>query len=176
MSDAGEQMLRLLASGVSPADVRRGAPIARVGGSAGGVGEVDFARLLERATEGTLNTGRPVTIDQKAGVELREDQLRRLADATDRAEAAGIFNAVAVIDGRMLVLDVVNRTITGQIDQADPTALTGIDGFVVAEAGPEQPNGEDEPAALIGAVPIRGPAAGVLNTSLADVLRRAIGS
>ena len=98
-----------------------------------GPSEGEFADLLRRASSGELVSGAPVSVDRGAGVELTEDQLARLSLAADKAEAEGIQNAVVMMDGAALLLDVKTRTILKQIDLSQGV-LSGtadaVDGMV----------------------------------------------
>ncbi len=78
----------------------------------------------------------PVEIGRGVEVELTEDQLARIAEAADRAEAEGASNAVVLIDGMALELDVTLRTIRGVVDQ-EAGLKTGIDAVVYAGNAPE---------------------------------------
>lgn len=123
MTINASDMLRKLGSGVTPAGATRAA------GDASG----EFARLLDSARRGELSSREPVTISPRVEVELSQDQLTRLADAADRARASGLKNALVLIDGQALTMDVAQRTITGVFDASRGQAAA-IDGVVGASA------------------------------------------
>lgn len=109
-----------------------------------------FADLLSRAQAGEIASERPVSISDDAaaaGVKLDAQQLARISAAADRAEVAGIRNALVLIDGQALTLDVANRTITGAATasgDAGPGVVAGIDGLINLTPGllktPEKPD------------------------------------
>jgi hypothetical protein len=150
MTIKASDMLRKLGSGVAPAGAARA-----VGDTQG-----DFARMLDSARRGELRSNQPVTISPRVEVELSQDQLTRLADAADRARASGLKNALVLIDGQALTLDVAQRTITGVFDASRGQAA-GIDGVVGASAAGQSDGGV--------ALPL--PGGGLLgNTSLTALL------
>lgn len=116
-------LLQLLAAGAQ--GVRRAAGL-----TPGQVEGADFASLLKRAGEGGLASGREVTIDERAGVQLTPDQLARIGAAADTAEAQGATRAVVLIDGMALRLDVTLREVTGSADLSGGGVLTGLDSLV----------------------------------------------
>lgn len=91
-----------------------------------------FEGLLARARGGQLSSGRGVSIDPGVALEFTSEQMQRLADAADRAEAAGASNAIVRIDGALVQLDVAGRRVTAEIDPRHGDVLTGIDAFVEA--------------------------------------------
>lgn len=111
--------------------------------STGSAGGVDFAALLAQARAGQTESQLPVSIDSQAGVELNDDQLRRLGQAADRAEAQGLSHAVVLLDGQALTVDVGARRVTGKVDPSKPAALAGIDGVVTAPAAEASTDGAD---------------------------------
>jgi hypothetical protein len=98
--------------------------------------EPDFASLLSLAEKGEVSSGLPVTEAPGTDLRLSDDQLRRLADAVDRAEAQGVSRALVLIDGMALKVDVAVRRVTGRVDLAQGGVLTGIDAVVTAQAAP----------------------------------------
>lgn len=98
-------------------------------------GSNSFADHLKKAQDGTDRL--PVEIGRGVEVELSQDQLARLAEAADRAEAEGASTAVVMIDGMALELDVTLRTIRGVVDQSSGLK-TGIDAIVYAEQAAEK--------------------------------------
>lgn len=93
------------------------------------VESLDFDSLLERARSGEVSSGREVEFPE--GFDLTEEQRGRVAQAVDRAEAAGALSAVVLIDGRALQVNVAERKLTGELE-AGGDALTGADTVVVA--------------------------------------------
>lgn len=96
-----------------------------------------FADLLGKARAGFEPSGLPVELGKGVDLELTKDQLQRLSQAADRAEAQGAQTAVVMIDGRALELDVTLRTITGEVDP-DQGIRPEIDTFLFAPPA-EQP-------------------------------------
>lgn len=118
-----------------------------------------FAELLGLAKSGDVSSGREVSIDPGLDVDLTPDQRKALAEAADRAEAAGLNRALVMIGGRALVLDVASRSVTAAADLSSPTVLSQIDGVVSAATKDGQ-----------GAALLMPPASAIGNRSLAQVL------
>ena len=139
MSINAAQLLRTLGSGLIPS-----APGSATHDAAAS-GGIDFAALLNRARTGDLSSGRAVTLDTSTEVEFTSEQMDRLAQAADAADAAGVKSLFAVIDGVGVVMDVPSRTIRGTVDLGDAgrgrvlpaDVLVGVDSVVVV------PNAED---------------------------------
>jgi len=74
----------------------------------------------------------PVDLGKGLDLDLTPEQLGRIADAVDRAEAEGADSAIVMIDDMALQVDVTMRTIRGQIDQ-DGGINTQIDSIVYAK-------------------------------------------
>lgn len=106
MTVTGGDLLRLLGSGVRPdgALPRR----AHAADHAG------FADLLARVRAGEVSSGLGVEVAPGAKVELSRGQLDRLAVALDAAEARGYGRILALIDGRVLAIDVPGRMVLGE--------------------------------------------------------------
>lgn len=133
-----------------------------------------FASLLDRARSGSLSSGLGVTIDEFAGIELSADQLARLADAADRAQAQGAQRALVLIDGQALTMDVALREVTGRADISGGRVLTGIDAVVSvppAGAAPD-PLGRANADQAPGVLPLPRADAAAVNPSLLKLLRR----
>lgn len=134
--DSGlSQLLSSLGLGRAPGLL----PVRSVDRGAGGAQELDFAELLRQATAGRVRSERPVSAPSGAvtGQPLTADQLARLSEAADRAEAGGLTSALVLIDGRALTLDVGARRITGEVGlaagqgaSAATATLSGIDGVL----------------------------------------------
>jgi hypothetical protein len=163
MNTDATNLLKSLAAGA-----RIGAVGSAAAGGVGGVtGEVEsgqFADLLRRAQAGELNSSRPVTVANDAGVKLSDDQLARISLAADRAEVAGVRTALVLIDSQAFRLDVANRTILGKADLSSGV-LGGIDGFI--DLSPGAINSADEAATVTVANLARG---GLPGPSLAALL------
>jgi hypothetical protein len=125
----------------------------------------DFQALLRRAESGDVASGREVTIDRGAALTLAPEQLARLAVAADRAEATGAHQALVLIDGQALRLDVDRRQVTGAADLGSGLVLTDIDAVVSV------PGGADAGATRV--LPMPQPSSGALNPSLLEILGRA---
>ena len=126
MVSSGIDLLRQLAGGLIPdgtAPKQASAP----------VDATSFASLLADVGAGRVASGRPVEIGVHADIELTQGQLDRLAAVADAGEAAGATRLGVMIDGQVLTLDVLNRTVEGTSEGG--SVLTGIDGFVVAPPG-----------------------------------------
>jgi len=164
MTGPGSDLLRMLGSGVTPGVERSGAgaPAARATGAPG----ADFSALLEQAKAGTLSSGRTVKIARGAGVSLSEDQIARVSAAADRAESQGATNALIMIDGLALKVDLTMREITGQADLTGGGVLTGFDAVVSA------PKAGRNPAAA----PLPSAGAGWGNASLLESMSKASAS
>lgn len=123
MSIQASNLLKRLA-GAAPAAVQTAASIGAIPSRG-----LDFAALLNKASQGEVESGLKVTVSPRIKMNLSTDQLDRLSRAADQAEAAGIVNAVAVMDGMALTLDVQTRMVTGVVDQSHP-ATGHIDGVL----------------------------------------------
>jgi hypothetical protein len=111
----------------------------RSGGAAAqaGVESASFAELLEQVRAGVIGSGRTVGVATGSEIELSEDVAKRLSAAADKAEAAGIRQALVILDDRKLVLDVATREVRASdaLDTAGPVTgsagiLAGIDGVI----------------------------------------------
>ncbi len=165
MSVRAAELLQQLASGVRP----EGAGGARV---APGIDGRSFASLLSDVRAGKISSGRPVTVGPNVGVELRADQLERLARVADAGEAAGATRLGVAIDGRVVALDILTRTVEGEA--APGEVLTGIDGFVTAPKADEGDAGVEVAGEIASALGVEGVSwAGldvVRNRSVAELL------
>lgn len=146
----GTELLRLLGAQASPG-------VAPAVGTSTRAGGIDFASLLKQAQSGQLASGREVTIAKGAGVNLSDDQIKRISAAADLAEAQGATRALVMIDGMTLKLDVSMREVTGTADLKKSTVLTGIDAVIDVPSKP----GEKPAEAL---------AASIENSKLLDML------
>ena len=98
----------------------------------------EFQTLLLEANQ--LGAGRlgampslgGVSIEAGLDLDLSDEQMQRLAEAADRALAAGASSALVLIDGKALRLDVHARRITGEVSLMHGDVLTGIDAVVQA--------------------------------------------
>lgn len=93
------------------------------------IDQASFAELLDRAKDGSLGSARPVTVESDSGVTLDAGQSLRVSLAADRAEAAGLRQALVLIDGQSLLLDVNQRQITGRAKSANGV-VAGVDGVI----------------------------------------------
>lgn len=98
-----------------------------------------FAELLSRARSGKVQSGEPVTIDERLGINLTSEQLHRLGAAVDVAKAQGFNKAVVLIDGQALVVDVETRRINGVLEPGK-VASAAVDGVVRAAAEGQEPD------------------------------------
>lgn len=111
---------------------------------------------------GDVRSDRPVELGFSPGDELSEEQMERLAAATDLAQRRGARRAVMLIDGRGLVMDVAGRRIETELDSGAGMIIEGIDAAVYV-AGDEE--------ALDG--PPRMPDAGVVPPAVAAQIQAA---
>lgn len=158
MSSPGD-LLRLLASNASGvgavSSIRGVTPGASRPGGEARIDNAEFAQLLEKARSGELTSGRMVSVDPGAGIELDETDLARLSLVADKAEAAGMRRALVEIDGRSLILDVQTRTIVRDASSGDGV-IAGIDGVIrVGGSGGSGGGGGvlPPPSAVAGAAP-----------------------
>lgn len=125
-----------------------GANAGALSGAASGASSLaeQFATLLERARSGQAQSGLAVTVSPRVKIDLSSEQLARLSQAADRAEAAGLTRAVALLDGRAFILEVQTRSISAEIAPGS-AALHGIDGVLsVPPAAPSATGGPADPA------------------------------
>ena len=158
MNISSAQLMKLLASGVRPAE----SPCQPT--SASGIASDAFADLLKKAQDGGLASDLPVTLDtEAAGLSLDEGQLARLSIAADQLEAAGVRTALVNIDGQQLLLDVHARQVLGRASSTH--GITGgIDGVLDlgdARSDPALP-GAQQSLASAGIAPRFGAKAGAL--------------
>jgi hypothetical protein len=95
-----------------------------------------FDDLLALASSGAIRSGREVTLafEPTEGA-LDSGQLDRIAAAADLAESGGARAAAMLVDGRALMIDVPERTITGELSKSAP--LHRVDA-VVYVPGPDR--------------------------------------
>lgn len=116
-------LLSRLGSGVLPPGIDRGSGIADA--SATG-----FASLLAKAREGGISSGREVTVGAGLSMTLGDQDAARLSAAADVLEAAGATQALVVLNGQALHLDVSGRLITQVHDTSNAGVVTNIDAFL----------------------------------------------
>ncbi|MFI4917247.1 MAG: hypothetical protein ACIAS6_12170 [Phycisphaerales bacterium JB060] len=93
----------------------------------------DFERALQSAQDGELGSGRVVVSGPELDVDLTGDQLQRLAQAADMAEAQGASKAAVLIDGMVVTLDIESRMALHSTP-AESALVPDVD--VVLSAGP----------------------------------------
>jgi hypothetical protein len=103
-------------------------PGVSVGGGGGGL---NFANLLSAARSGQVTSDRPVEVAPEVNGQLTAEQLSRIAVAADHAESTGMSNALVLIDGKAVTLDVDSREVTAVMDPRT-AAITDIDGVLAA--------------------------------------------
>jgi hypothetical protein len=129
------QLLRALGAQIQPQGL--GLPASTSAADASQLTEgPSFGQMLQQAQGGQVSSGIPIRVLRQAGVDLNSSQLTRLADAGDRAEAAGASRALVMIDGMVLTMDVPQRTITGKADTSSTKVLNGVDAVVTCAAQP----------------------------------------
>ena len=97
-----------------------------------------FDDLLTLVSSGSISSGRPVRATVDLDPPLDDAQRDRLAAAADLAEASGAGRALMLIDGRGLVLDVADRSITAEHSAGAPAPVIRLDAAVYV-AGDESP-------------------------------------
>lgn len=95
------------------------------------VGGLNFSSLLSAARAGNVTSDRPVEAAPEAAGKLSPEQLQRIAVAADHAESAGMVDALVLIDGQAVKLDVLSRQVTAVLDPRT-VAITDIDGVLAA--------------------------------------------
>ncbi len=138
MKAASTNLLRRLDPPVRPSSSERAARPAATAPNG-------FEDLLVLASRGELRSGMPVTAPP-SGAPLNEDDQERLGEAADTAAAAGFEQALIVLDGRHLVIDVPTRRVLEEALPRQSTRTIRVDGAVIAPS-------REEPLA-----PVRGPA------------------
>ncbi|MBX3379186.1 MAG: hypothetical protein KF805_03765 [Phycisphaeraceae bacterium] len=137
-------LLQSLSSTILPPGVER-----RSGQSAtGSVQGQSFADLLAGKASGKLLSGRGVSVRAESGVELNPEQLARLGNAMDQAEAAGAQHALVMIDGMALKVDVGVRQVLEQVDLKKASVMSGID--TVVHAGDHSASAQKSPMPAAG--------------------------
>lgn len=132
-------LLQSLSSKILPPGIER-----RSGTQAtGAVQGQSFADLLSGKASGSLLSGRGVSVRSESGVQLDSEQLARLGNAMDRAEAAGAQHALVMIDGMALKVDVGVRQVVEQVDLQKASLMTGID--TVVHAGDHSSGAQSAP-------------------------------
>jgi hypothetical protein len=135
MTSTSADLLRALGSGVRP--VRPPGALPAPGGAltAGQIQQSGFAELLSKAQSGQVESGLSITVAPGSGLNLTAEQLARLSQAADRAQAQGLREALVLIDGMAVKLDVFSRTVTAKADLNAGGVMSGVDGVVVAPGG-----------------------------------------
>lgn len=144
----------------------RAAPTGTLGRSPltqGSVGGASFAELLGKAKDGQVHSGLPVEVAPGSGMDLSAEQLERLAQIADKAEASGASRVLVNIDDHWVRLDVGVRQVTGAAELSPGEIVGGIDAVVTAP-----PATGSQPAGTIGV-----PKSNLgMNSSLIDALAR----
>lgn len=124
-----------------------------------------FDSLLQLVAHGELSSGRSVECDCELSDPLDDDQLARLADAADRAEAAGAQRAVMVIDGRAVIMNVPDRVIDTEISAPGSAKVFGD-----IDAAVNVPRADEGPVEVL--LPF--PGGGAVSPSVAREMERAL--
>lgn len=106
-----------------------------------GLEQSDFRTLIELVESSVPRSHLPVALP--GGFDLTAAQRDRLALAADEAAAFDARNALVLLDGRPLLLDVHAREVTEEVQAKGERdrILTDIDTFIVSSAG-DRPGGE----------------------------------
>ncbi|MEK6701258.1 MAG: hypothetical protein AABZ53_03275 [Planctomycetota bacterium] len=160
--NSGIDLLRMLSGGDG-----RAAATGALGRSPltqGGVGGASFAELLGKARDGQVHSELPVQVSPGSGIDLSPEQLERLAQIADRAEASGASRVLVNIDDTWVRLDVGVRQVTGAAELTPGEIVGGIDAVVTAPPAPgtQSAGTIGVPNATLG-----------MNSSLIDALERA---
>jgi len=138
-----------------------------------------FDRLLGLASGGGIGSvgSVPVDVAPDLGLELTPEQMRRLGDAADRAEASGAKAALVVLDGAVVKLDVEDRMVTQRVETMSGDVIAGIDALVDARAPGSGPSG---PGVLGSGLPSASPVGALLGllgsaAGLNPTMARALG-
>lgn len=137
MNPSGVDLLRSLGSGVLPPGVDSAARKVSLE-------SMGFADLLNKARSGSIASGLNVKVQPGIGVELSPEQLTRLQKAADQAEAEGADQALVMMDGMMLRMDVPTRTITGKHAPESKGIMTGVDSVIMLGSGSQASGAEDK--------------------------------
>ncbi len=105
----------------------------------------EFAKALDAASKGELDSGRVVVSGPELGMDLSAEQLERLAHAADVAEAQGASSAAVLMDGMLIRIDIESRTALESVP-AESAVMDGVD--LVLSAGPAMQAGPSSDALL----------------------------
>ena len=125
-----QTLLRTLAGKSTGASALHSATRTAATSAAGGLGGLDFAKLLQAARAGGVSSGIRVSLARDAKTELTPEQLTRLGAAADQAEAHGISRGLFLIDGKLIKMDVGLRAVLGEVSPNEAGVLTDIDGVI----------------------------------------------
>ena len=104
-----------------------------------GLADQSFDELLALASGGSIESGRQVQLAFEPNGALDDQQITRLSAAADLAEASGATRAMMLIDGRGLVLDVEQRTLTAELAAgAGSRFVDGLDAAIYVSGADEQ--------------------------------------
>lgn len=138
-------------------------PLGRSPLTQGSVGGASFAELLGKARDGQVQSGLGVELAPGSGIDLSAEQLERLAQIADKAEASGASRVLVNIDDTWVRLDVGVRQVTGAAELSPGEVVGGIDAVVTAPpaAGSQETGTIGVPKSTLG-----------MNSSLIDALAR----
>jgi hypothetical protein len=158
------QLLKRLEPSVRPAQVDPAVKSSTAGAMRDGFQSAfetqSFDQMLALVSRGKV-PGRPVELGFEMDPAPDEPQTQRLAAAADLAEAAGARNALLLLDGRGLLLDVSRRELTAELSPSANSPIVRLDAAIYVAGGENDPPG-------VGLTPGRGlPGAGLLPPSIA---------
>lgn len=158
MMERTNQLLKRLEPPVRPAYAGEGAvrPAPPIEGRS-------FGDLLTLVSDGSVSSGRHVTLAFTPRAEVSEAQLARLGPAADVAEAHGAGRALMLIDGRGLLLEVASRQLLAELSERDSDTILTLDAAVYVA-------GEDDAASGAALGPPRGT---LVPRAVAEQLERA---
>jgi len=96
-----------------------------------------FEGLLAKIRSGAIGSGRSVRLPEDGSIELDDELMSRLSEATDAAHAAGASRLLALVDEHVLRVDVAQREAQRAEDAVDGGLMTGFDAAVVISREPE---------------------------------------
>lgn len=122
----------LAPSRIGPLQIKRGVTASQEGAAqAAGSGEISFRQLLDRA--GLKFSQHAETRLRQRGIELQPDQLERISQALNQAEAKGARDSLVLYRDIAMIVNIPNRTVITAMDGSSMRdhVFTQIDSAVV---------------------------------------------
>ena len=127
------QLLRQLEPAIRPGHVSTPPAPGRPG-----LADQSFDQLLALASSGSIESGRQVQLAFEPKETLDAQQIERLSTAADLAQASGARQAMMLIDGRGLMLDVEQRTVTAELSSTAQSRLVSEIDAAIYVPGPDE--------------------------------------